>query len=56
MKKNSQHLEDNCLLNPGYYGGQPNYCATNPVIVDVIQTKITMITRKPLIWCNNDLK
>lgn len=44
FRKFSQHLEDNNLLNPGTYGGHPNCCAIDPVIIDVTQTKIAMIT------------
>ena len=56
FRKLSQHLEDNKLLNPGTYGGCPNRCAIDPVIIDVTQTEIAMVTRRPLIKCNNDLK
>ena len=56
FRKLSQHLEDNNLLNSGTYGGRPNCRAIDPVIIDVTQTKIAMVTRRPLIKCNNDLK
>ena len=56
FRKLSQHLEDNNLLNPGTYGGRPNRRAIDPVIIDVTQTEIAMVTRRPLIKCNNDLK
>ena len=56
FRKLSQHLEDNKLLNPGTYGGCSNRQAIDPVIINVTQTEIAMVTRRPLIWCNNDLK
>ena len=56
FRKLSQHLEDNKLLNPGTYGEHPNRCAIDPVIIDVTKTEIAMVTRRPLIRCNNDLK
>ena len=44
FRKLSQHLEDNNLLNPGTYGRRPNCRAIDPVIIDVTQTEIAMVT------------
>ena len=44
MREMDQHCEDNYLFNKGSYGGWPGRRSINPVIVDVTQVKITMIT------------
>jgi hypothetical protein len=49
-----QHCEDNYLINKGVYGCRPNRRAIDPVFVDVTQTEMAMITRKPLVKFNND--
>ena len=51
-----QHLEDTKRLNDGCFGGRPNRRAIDPVLIDVTQTEIAMITRRPLIRFNNDMK
>ena len=56
FRKLSQHLEDNNLLNPGWYSSHPNCHAIDVVIVNITQTEITMITQPHLIQYNNDLK
>ena len=56
FRKLSQHLEDKNLLNPGTYGSRPNRRAIDPIIIDVTQTEIAMVKRRPLIKCNNNLK
>ena len=49
-----QHMEDNKLINTGCYGGRPNRRAIDPVLVDITQTEMSMITRRPLVRFNND--
>jgi hypothetical protein len=49
-----QHCEDNYLINKGVYGCRPNRRAIDPVFVDVTQTEMAMVTRKPLVKFNND--
>ena len=49
-----QHIEDNYLLNKGSYGGRPSRISIDPVIVDVTQVEIAMITRRILVSFNND--
>ena len=49
-----QHCEDNYLLNKGSYGGRPGRRSIDPVIVDVTQVEIAMITRRILVRFNND--
>ena len=49
-----QHCEDKHLLNKGSYGGQPNRRSIDPVIVDVIQVEITMITQRILVQFDNN--
>ena len=49
-----QHCEDNHLLNKGSYGGRPGRRFTDPVMVDVTQVEIAMITRQILVRFNND--
>ena len=56
FRKLSQHLEDNKLLNPGTYSRHPNCHTIDPIIINITQTETAMVTRHPLIWCNNDLK
>ena len=51
-----QHNEDKFKLNDGCYGGRPNRRAIDPVIVDVTQTEIAMILRRPLVRFQNDMK
>jgi hypothetical protein len=47
-----QHCEDNYLLNKGVYGCRPTRRAIDPVFVDVTQTEMAMVTRKPLVKFN----
>ena len=54
MREMDQHCEDNYLLNKGSYGGQPGQRSIDPVIVDVTQVEIAMITRRILVRSNND--
>jgi hypothetical protein len=49
-----QHCEDKYLINKGVYGCRPNRRAIDPVFVDVTQTEMAMVTRKPLVKFNND--
>jgi hypothetical protein len=49
-----QHCEDTYLINKGVYGCRPNRRAIDPVFVDVTQTEMAMVTRKPLVKFNND--
>jgi hypothetical protein len=49
-----QHCEDNYLLNKAVYSCRPTRRATDPVFVNVKQTKMAMVTRKPLVKFNND--
>ena len=50
-----QHIEDRSLLNDGCFGGRPNKRAIDPVLIDVTQTEIAIITRRPLVRFNNDM-
>jgi hypothetical protein len=49
-----QHCEENYLINKGVYGCRPNRRAIDPVFVDVTQTEMAMVIRKPLVKFNND--
>ena len=49
-----QHYEDNYLLNKGSYRGRPGQRSIDPVIVDITQVKIAMITRRILVRFDND--
>ena len=49
-----KHCEDNYLLNNGSYGGRPGRRSIDPVIVDVTQVEIVMITRQILVRFNID--
>ena len=49
FKNLQQHIEDRNLFNQGCYGGQPNRCAINPVVVDVTQIELAMVTRRLII-------
>ena len=51
-----QHNEDKFKLDDGCYGGRPDRRAIDPVIVDVTQTEIVMILRRPLVRFQNDTK
>ena len=44
MREIDQHCEDNYLLNKGSYRGRPGRRSIDPVIVDVTQVEIAMIT------------
>ena len=50
-----QHIEDRNLLNQGCYGGRLNRRAIDPVVVDVTQIELSMVTQRPIIRCNNNL-
>ena len=39
-----KHCKDNHLLNEGSYGRQPGRRSIDPVIIDVTQVEIAMIT------------
>ena len=54
MREMDQYCEDNHLLNKGSYGRQPGQRLINPVIVDVAQVEIAMITRQILVRFNNN--
>ena len=54
MWKMNQHYKDNYLLNKESYGGKPGRRSTNPVIVDVTQVEIVMITQRILVRFSND--
>ena len=49
-----QHCEDNYLINKGVYGCRLTRRAIDPVFVDVTQTEMAMITRKPLVKFSKD--
>ena len=55
FRKLQQHIEDRSLLNDGCFGGRPNKRAIDPVLIDVTQTEIAIITRRPLVRFNNDM-
>lgn len=55
FQKLQQHYKNNKLLNNGCYGGRPNQHAIDPIVVDVTQIEIPMVTRRILIQSNNDL-
>ena len=48
------YCEDNYLLNKGTYGGRPGRRSIDPVIVEVTQVEIAMITRRILVRFNNN--
>ena len=54
IREMNQLCEDNQLLNKGSYGGRPGRRSVDPVIVDVTQVKIAMITRRILMRFNNN--
>ena len=54
MQEMDQHCEDNYLLNNGSYGKRPSRRSIDPVIVDVTQVEIAMITRHILVRFNNN--
>ena len=54
MREIDQHCKDNHLLNEGFYGGRPGRRSINPVIIDLTQVEIAMITRRILVRFNND--
>ena len=49
MREMDQHCEDKYLLNKGSYGGRPGRRSIDPVIVDVTQVEIAMITQQILV-------
>ena len=49
MREMDQHCKDNYLLNKGAYGGRPGRRSIDPVIVDVTQVEIAMITQRILV-------
>ena len=53
LRELDQHYEDNGMINKGIYGSRANRRAVDPVIVDVTQTEISMITRTILVQFNN---
>ena len=55
MREMDQHCEDNHLLNKGSYCGRPGQRSIGPVIVDVTQVGIAMITRQILVCFNNNV-
>ena len=44
FRKLQQHIEDKSLLNDGCFGGRPNRRAIDPVLIDVTQTEIAIVT------------
>ena len=54
MRGMDQYCEDNHSLNKGSYGGRPSRRSTDPVIVDITQVEIAMITWCILVRFNND--
>ena len=54
FRKLSRHSEDTDQLNEGSYGGRPGRRAIDPVMVDITQVDMAMITRRILIRFNND--
>ena len=55
FRKLQQHCEDNNMLNDACYGGRPNRRAIDPVLIDMTQTEIVKVTRRPLVRLQNDL-
>ena len=49
-----QHCKDNHFLNKDSNGGQPNRRLIDPVIVDVTQVEISMVTQTILVQIDND--
>ena len=49
-----QHCKDNGMINKEIYSSRANHRAVDPVIVDVTQTEISMITQTMLVRFNND--
>ena len=56
FRKLQRHCEDNNMLNDACYGGRPNRRAIDPVLIDVTQTEIAKVTRRPLVRLQNDLQ
>ena len=54
MREMDQHCKVNHLLNKDSYGRRPGRRSIDPVIVDVTQVEIAMITRRMLVRFNND--
>ena len=54
MREMDQHFEDNYLLNKGSYRGRPGQRSIDPVILDITQVEIAMITRRILVRFNNN--
>ena len=54
MQKMDQHCKDIHLLNKGSCGGRPGSRSIDPVIVDVTQVEIAMITQQIFVRFNND--
>ena len=55
MREMDQHYEDNHLLNKCSYGGRPGRRSIDPVIVNVTQVEIAMMTQRTLVRLNNDV-
>ena len=53
MREMEQHCKDNFLFNIGSKGGRPGLRSIDPVIVDVTQVEIAMITQQILVQFNN---
>ena len=54
VRELDHHCKDNKLINDGICSSRTNRWAIDPVIVDVTQTEISMITRKILVRFNNN--
>ena len=54
MRKMDRHCGNNHFLNKGSYRGRPGRRSIDPIIVDVTQVEITMITRQILVRFNYD--
>ena len=50
----SLQAERNGLLYKGQYGSRPRKCAVDPVLLEVLQTEMSRITRKSLVLMNFD--
>ena len=54
LREMDKNGEDNDLINKGTYGSRANRQVVDPVIVDVTQVEIAVITRRILVRFNND--
>ena len=54
-----QKLDYSCegeqLLHQGVYGNEHRCCCHNPVLIDIIQTEFSLVTRTALVTFNLDM-